>query len=307
MLSLPAPAPLERLDHPAARAAGVTLYCKRDDLFTLAAGTALQGNKVRKLYPTLLDAARHPERLYASFGGAYSNHLAALAVAAERFGLRAVVFVRGEEVDNEILRWAQRAGLRLRRISRQEYRLRADADWLAAQRSVLAATYGYQPHNVLFIPEGGSSPAGVRNCGGCLTETIVQLGGPPDFFCLSAGTGGTAAGVLAAAPPETHVEVFPALKGDWMRAEIEQHLPDNSARRWSVITDYHFGGYGKFPAAWVSGRFNLSSRADIGEGQLPPLEPIYTAKLFSGVLDRLRRGCYPRGSKLVVLHTGGIY
>ena len=107
-MTLLRPSPLEKLDHPAARAAGVELYVKRDDLYTLAPGTALQGNKVRKLTPVLraaLSAAEKP--ILVSFGGAYSNHVSALATAGQVYQLPTHLIIRGEEVDNPLLQAAR--------------------------------------------------------------------------------------------------------------------------------------------------------------------------------------------------------
>ena len=300
--------PLQRLEHPAARVAGVRLWVKRDDLLTPAPGTALQGNKVRKLGPVLAAARSAPQPpLLVTFGGAYSNHLAALAEATRRYGLRSVAFVRGREVDNPVLRHVVACGTAVRRLTRAAYRLRHDPAWLAARRADLAGEHRLDTEQVWIIPEGGTTAAGVAGCGAVYAEILAQLGHPPARLCVSAGTGGTAAGIIGAAQPATTVEVFPALKGNWMAAEIEKWLPPTPAAEWVVVGGYAFGGYGRCPADWHRPSPGLAARADPGEPGLPPLEPVYTAKLFAGVLDRLRTGCYPAGSDVVIVHTGGIY
>lgn len=302
------PSPLEQLDIPVAKSAGVLLYCKRDDQYSFFLGTALQGNKVRKLLPTLRAAlAAHKKPLLYSFGGAYSNHVSALASAGEQFGLLVVLFIRGEEVDNPLLRDAAQKGAHLIKVSRSDYRLRNDPNWRVSWEQQLAEKYNLPEDQIWHIPEGGSTEAGVVSAGEAYTETAAQLGRPPDYFCLSAGTGGTAAGIIQAANPSSRIEVFPALKGSWMPEEINKFLPTGRTTNWTCIEGYHFGGYGKFPPAWDTEPGFLAKRADIGFAGLPPLEPIYTAKLFSGVLDRVGQGCYPPGSTVVVLHTGGLY
>ncbi|MEM9258306.1 MAG: pyridoxal-phosphate dependent enzyme [Bacteroidota bacterium] len=304
----PRPSPLERITHPAATAARVELYCKRDDLYSLAPGTALQGNKVRKLLPLLEKAlARKKPPLLVSFGGAYSNHLSALATAGRCYDLPVVIYVRGEEVDNPLLDQARADGAQLIPISRTEYRSKNDPIWLEQQRGNLAQTYGYAPTDIWFIPEGGTYHAGVTNVGGLYHEIVAQLSKTPDYICLSAGTGGTAAGLIQAAAPATQFEVFPALKGDWMQEEIARWLPPTTSVIWRCITNYHFGGYGKFPKEWIRPASGLATRAQLEHEGLPPLEPIYSAKLFYGVLDRLRAGHYQPESQVVVLHCGGIY
>ena len=302
------PSPLQRVQISIAADARVRLYCKRDDLYGPAPGTPLQGNKVRKLEPTLRAAlaADHPPLLL-SFGGAYSNHVAALATAGKLYDLPTHLIIRGREVDNPVLQYCAAAGADLERISRAEYRRKTSADWLDELRSRVAKVYHRPMRDIWLIPEGGTSPAGARNVGKLYHEVTQALGEAPDYICISAGTGGSAAGIIQAANPATTIEIFPALKGTWMTDEIEKLLPGETLRNWYCVSDYHFGGYGKYPAAWRIASPGLGSRADIGTAGLPPLEPIYTAKLFFGVLDRITRGLYAPGSTIVVVHTGGIY
>ncbi len=295
------------MDHPVARAAGVRLYVKRDDLYSPRPGTAFQGNKVRKLLPLLKRMAASPDQpLLVSFGGAYSNHLSALATAGQLYKVPVVIFVRGEEVHNAQLDRAVADGAVLIRLSRQAYRKKTDKDWLAAQRAELAVRFGVPEELVWFIPEGGTSAEGVRAMGSLYREIAEQLTRTPDYICLSAGTGGTAAGLILGADQHTRVEVFPALKGNWMKAEIGAWLPPGHPVEWSCVSAYHFGGYGKFPQSWIRASPGLAKQAYIGP-HLPPLEPVYTAKLFTGVLDRIEKGRYPEGSTVVIVHTGGIY
>lgn len=304
----PRPSPLQNIRHPATDDAGIALYCKRDDLYTLAPGTALQGNKVRKLLPLLEKAlGQTTPPLLVSFGGAYSNHLSALATAGRLYNLPVVIYVRGEEVDNPLLDQARSDGALLIPISRSDYRRKNDAAWREEQRHLLARKHGCVPRDVWFIPEGGTYAAGVANVGKLYHETVAQLGAKPDYLCLSAGTGGTAAGLILAADKAGQIEIFPALKGNWMQEEIKRWLPPTTTENWQCIADYHFGGYGKFPQEWSTPPIGLATLADLNEPGLPPLEPIYSAKLFYGVLERLRTGIYPKGSKVVVVHCGGIY
>lgn len=300
--------PLEHLDVPVAERAGVRLWCKRDDRLSPAPGTALQGNKVRKLAPTLRRAVGLSQPpLLVSFGGAYSNHASALATAGRVLQLRVHLFIRGEEVNNPVLRRAAEDGAVMERITRSEYRRRSDADWCATRRMALADQYAIPPEDVWFIPEGGTSPSAIAALGGLYREIERELGGAPDYLALSAGTGGTAAGLILAADAKTRVEVFSALRGDWMPAQIEALLPFSPVANWNCINDYHFGGYGRYPREWRIPATGLATRANIGVEGLPPLEAVYTSKLFFGVLDRIRRGLYPTDSSIVVLHTGGIY
>jgi 1-aminocyclopropane-1-carboxylate deaminase len=263
---------------------------------------------VRKLEGFLeaaLAAAEKPVLM--SFGGAYSNHLSALATAGKLYEIPVVIFVRGEEADNALLDRARADGARLIHLSRTEYRQKHDETWLQLRKQALANFYHVSISAIWPIAEGGTCPGSAKNVGKLYHEVVETLGASPDFLCVSAGTGGSAAGLIQAAGSHTRVEVFPALKGAWMADEIRSFLPALTPEYWTTVTDYHFGGYGKFPKAWIVPSSGLAKRADIGEPGLPPLEPIYTAKLFYGVLDRIRKGYYPPGSSVVVVHTGGIY
>ncbi len=289
------------MHHPAAAAVGVALYCKRDDLYGWERGSPLQGNKVRKLLP-LLQRPDLPGRTVVSFGGAYSNHVAALGAAGRRFGFTTRFFIRGEAVRNPMLDQVRKGGSELHFLSRSTYRRKHEP--------AVLASLGIGPGELL-IPEGGTTPAALSTTSEIFREVCTQLGHAPDYLCVSAGTGGTAAGITAAAHGSpTHVEVYPALKGNWMGRQLMYLLEGREAtENLEVVTEYHGGGYGKFLPRWSihTPPGAGAKRADIGEAGLPPLEPVYTAKLFTGVLDRLVRGCYPAGSEVVVVHTGGIY
>lgn len=293
--------PLHRLRHPAAEAAGVRLFVKRDDLYAWSPGSPLQGNKVRKL-SHLLSAPGLAGSRVVSFGGAYSNHVAALSAAGARFGFPTRFFIRGEHVRNPVLDFAAAYGSELTFLSRADYRRKSDPLFLKS--------LGITPTETL-IPEGGTSRKMLPDAGKVFLETCAQLGAPPDHFCLSAGTGGTAAAVVqAASGTGTQIEVFPALRGDWMRSEILGLLsPDPGRPPLSIYPEYAGRGYARFDRRWKLSTppGAMALRADIGEPGLPPLEPVYTAKLFTGLLDRLRRGAYASGSTVVALHTGGIY
>ena len=277
------------------------LFCKRDDRYGWEPGSPLQGNKVRKLLP-LLSRPDLAGRTVVSFGGPYSNHVAALSAAGRYFGFATRFYIRGEAVSNPVLDRACAEGSTLLFLTRSDYRRKQDPGFLAS--------LGIGPEDIL-VGEGGTSPASLATTAEIYHEIRAQLGAPPDYLCVSAGTGGTAAGMVsAAAGSTTRVEVYPALKGGWMGAEILRLLGGREGGdRLTVVNDYHCGGYGQFPAGWTLAvpPTCTAARADIGEVGLPPLEPVYTAKLFTGVLDRLRRGVYAPGSSVVVVHTGGIY
>ena len=141
--------PLHRIRHPLLAAHDVTLWCKRDDLIH----PTLSGNKWRKLKYHLQQAQMLGKGHILSFGGAYSNHIHALAAAGLRLGLRTTGIIRGEgdTVSNPTLKAAKGWGMDLVFVDRQDYRRRQDPEWLAR----------FEDDDTLLVPEGGSSPLAI--------------------------------------------------------------------------------------------------------------------------------------------------
>lgn len=282
-----------------AEQAGVEWYVKRDDRYGPGGkDLPFQGNKVRKLQGVLEAwlAAGDPTLKIVSFGGAFSNHLIALATAGKRYGIPTVGIVRGEEVVNPVLDGCRVAGMQLHFVSRAQYRLKKEAQE--------QARYLQQFGPAMLVPEGGNGPLSRVGTQPLLTEIQQQLSpGGLDYFQLAAGTGGTAAGIISGqSSTQLSIEVFPVLKGNWMAQEIQRQLPAGAlANNWQTIDGYHWGGYAKRPAGLLEFCDQFSRDHYI------PLEPIYTGKLFYGVLDRLKKGYYPRGSRLLTYHSGGIF
>jgi 1-aminocyclopropane-1-carboxylate deaminase/D-cysteine desulfhydrase-like pyridoxal-dependent ACC family enzyme len=317
--------PLQLINHPAALKAGINWYVKRDDLYAPSSGDPFQGNKVRKLRG-LEPGLTSTEKLI-TFGGAYSNHLAATAAFGAHYGLVTVGIVRGEPVKNPVLTYCQSQGMYLHFVTRADYRRKNEKE----ERDRYLSLFGPG----LIINEGGSGIHAFAGTSNILPEVTTQLGYLPDCFQLAAGTGGTAAGVIHSLfsllgertnnftsslhwrdrerpnkiPTDKNsnltIEVLPVLKGNWMRAEIEKQLKDYASpatnqTNWRVISDYHFGGYAKQPAELLTFIDEFTTVTGI------PIEPIYTGKLFYGVLDLIERGVYASGSTLVTYHSGGI-
>lgn len=283
------PSPLESVFHPIADQAGIDWYVKRDDLYAFTPKAPYQGNKVRKLLGVL--AAHQAGKRLISFGGAFSNHLAALADIGQRLRLPTIGIVRGEKVDNPVLDFCAQAGMELHFISRGKYREKA--------KHTAAFLSAFGPGTL--IPEGGSGPLAHIGTQQILPEVIKQLGQAPTVFQLAAGTGGTAAGVIASAQRPTQIEVFSVLKGNWMTKAIEEQLPRPPFANWVVNNEFHAGGYAKRPPALLDFCTSFTKETNI------PVEPIYTGKLFQGVLTRMAQGHYPPGSCIVTYHSGGIW
>ncbi|MCP2045701.1 1-aminocyclopropane-1-carboxylate deaminase/D-cysteine desulfhydrase [Pontibacter sp. HSC-36F09] len=283
-------APLHQLHSPLWEEQGIALWVKREDLLH----PTISGNKWRKLKYNLQEAKRLQHDTLLTFGGAYSNHIAAVAAAGQEFGFKTIGIIRGEEhlPLNPTLTFATSAGMELHYISREAYRQKADLVYLAQ----LAEQFG----NPYIIPEGGTNALAVKGC----TEIVSDIAIDFDYICCASGTGGTIAGIIAGLRGERQVLGFPALKGgEFLKEEIDQLIDRYNGQHydnWQLITDYHFGGYAKVKPELLD-----FMRSFQQEHQLP-LEPVYTGKMFFGLIDLIRKGYFPKGSRIVAVHTGGL-
>ena len=280
------PSPLQRLHHPLLTRYDVELWCKRDDLIH----PAISGNKWRKLKYHLLHAREHGKQHLLSFGGAYSNHIHALAAAGYQTGLRTTGIIRGEAdaVSNTTLRDARRWGMDLVFVDRQSYRRRQDPDWLAQ----------FDAPDTLIVPEGGSSPLAIPG----VAELVGEVPFSPDLWVLPCASGGTLAGLIAGKRDREQILAIAVLKGgDFITDEVcRLHPAAASIPGWRIALDHHDGGYAKFsPALW---QWVQDFSADTGL----PLEPIYSGKAMWGLFRELAAGRIAPGSKIVFIHTGGM-
>lgn len=290
-----APSPVQELRSELTERQGIRLYIKRDDLLQPTGDERFCGNKVRKLQYNL-PAARSAgfERLL-TFGGAFSNHIAAVAAAGRFYGFSTIGVIRGEAhaVLNPSLQQAQEDGMLLYYIDRESYRLKNTEAMLAPLRHQFGPFY--------LIPEGGTNELALRGAAGIISELKEQMEQLPDYICAACGTGGTLAGMIRGSLGQSHLLGIPALKGNFMQQEINRLLgPEAEAQNWSVHNEYHFGGYAKFPPELR--RFVDAFREEYG---IMP-DPVYTAKLFYAVLDLINRGFFAAGTSILMLHSGGL-
>lgn len=268
---------------------GVQLIIKREDLFF----PEIPGNKWRKLKYNLAFAQKNGFRQIVSFGGAFSNHLSALAKAGQIHSIKTTGIVRGEEPKtlNTTLLNAKANGMQLQFVDRAQYKkYTQEQDW-----GELQALYP----EAYFIPEGGTNMLALKGC----AEIISNEKNPFDYLSCPVGTGGTIGGILCALNGQKKVLAFPALKGDFIRKDIDlltnayaQIVFDN----YIVMDSYHFGGYAKHKPELLAFISNFHKAHGI------PLDPIYTGKMMYGLFDLIKKGYFPVGSKIMAIHTGGL-
>lgn len=264
----------------------ISVQIKREDLIH----PFVSGNKFRKLKYNLLQAKEENQETLLTFGGAFSNHIAAVAFAGKEKGFKTIGIIRGDELgskiaENPTLSFAQNCGMQLEFISREEYRLKSESSFLENLKAKFGSFY--------HIPEGGTNALAIKGCQEILTEDDAEF----DYICCSIGTGGTISGIINSVLPHQKVLGFPALKGDFLKEEIHNFTQNEN---WELITEYHFGGYGKVNEALI-GFINQFYT----ENQIP-LDPIYTGKMVFGVIDLIKKNYFPAKSKILLIHTGGI-
>ena len=250
----------------------------------------VSGNKFRKLKYNLIQAKLENHTTLVTFGGAFSNHIAALAYAGKQNQFKTIGIIRGEELASEVdknptLSFAKQCGMQFYFISREEYRKKDSVEFLQKLEQLFGSFY--------LIPEGGTNELAVKGCQEILQETDAIY----DFICTSVGTGGTISGIINSSSPHQKVLGFPSLKGDFLQKDIRKFATKSN---WELINDYHFGGYGKVSDELVVFLNSFYSKNKV------PLDPIYTGKMVFGVIDLIRNDFFPNNSKILLIHTGGI-
>ena len=265
---------------------GVTLSLKREDLIH----PIVSGNKYRKLKYNLIEAEKQNQKTLLTFGGAFSNHIAAVASAGKEFGFETIGIIRGEELvskveTNPTLSFAERCGMQLKFVTRDDFRRKNDDDFLENLESEFGNFYG--------ISEGGTNELAVKGCAEILNEADSEF----DYICCSVGTGGTISGLINSGLPHQKVIGFPALKGEFLRKEITKFTKSNL---WELTTDYHFGGYGKVTDELIKFINDFKERHQI------PLDPIYTGKMVFGIYDLIAKDYFESSAKILAIHSGGL-
>ena len=269
---------------------GVSVFLKREDLLH----PNVSGNKFRKLKYNMLEAGSQKGQKILTFGGAFSNHIAATAAAGKEFGLETIGIIRGEELalnlektlqENTTLSYARSCGMKLEFVSRSDYKQKTSEEFLQRLQKKFGDFY--------LVPEGGTNDLAIRGCEEILSEEDKEF----DVICCAVGTGGTIAGIINSSEEKQQILGFPALKGDFMASEIGRFAKKNN---WKVIPDYHFGGYAKVDIGLI--RFIN----DFKEKYHVQLDPVYTGKMMYGIFDLLERNVFLENTRILAVHTGGL-
>lgn len=265
----------------------------------------VSGNKWYKLKYSILHGYQAGKASFLSFGGAYSNHLHALAYAGKHLNVKTIGIVRGEKTDplNPTLQDCHDWGMALSWLPRDQYRRLtsgfSDSDSTTA--SAKAELLSDFP-DAWFIPEGGAGGDGVLGVETLFNALHHQGVLDYDYIATPVGSGTTLAGIIRANVGRAKCIGFSALKGaSDLERRVEGQLGDASRlNKWSINHDYHFGGFAKINPRLT----NFISDIYKEYGLL--LDPIYTGKMLYGLAEYIHQGRIPSGSKILMLHTGGL-
>ncbi|MBO0358205.1 1-aminocyclopropane-1-carboxylate deaminase/D-cysteine desulfhydrase [Hymenobacter sp. BT186] len=283
---------LQPIAAPEATRRNIRLLLLRDDL----AHPKLPGNKWRKLKYNLMAARQAGHHTLLTFGGSFSNHIAAVAAAGRLHNFRTIGLIRGEETQplNPTLARATADGMQLRYLNRTSYRRKQDPAFLAELLHETGPAY--------LIPEGGSNALALPGCAELVTELAAATSF--DYLCVACGTGGTLAGLLAGMAGQGQAVGVATLKGgEFLRTDINQLTQTATGRtylNYDLRTDYHLGGYAHFSPELL--RFIQEFEATYGI----LLDPIYTGKLLYAIFDLLRQDYFAPNSTVIAVHTGGL-
>lgn len=263
----------------------IRLFIKREDLVH----PEISGNKYWKLFFNINNYLEsNPQNpLIITFGGAFSNHIAAVSALGKLSEIPTLGIIRGEELEkkwthNPTLVFAKRNGMSLKFVTREEYR----------HKEKLTEFLQDEFPDALIIPEGGTNKNAVQGIKMMMNDDTKDF----DYLCTAVGTGGTVAGISEFCEENQKVMGFKVVED----ASLENRISELTSKRNFHLIDAAFGGYGKINDDNVRFINDFKAKYDI------PLEPIYTGKMMQKVFEMIDEGYFPKGSKILCFHTGGL-
>lgn len=263
----------------------IQLFLKREDLIH----TQISGNKYWKLFYNINSYIdQNPANTYIiTFGGAFSNHIAAVAALGKEFQLKTLGIIRGDELqekwqENPTLKLAHQNGMDFRFVSREEYKNKENLTQILEKEF---------PH-ALIIPEGGTNKHAVEGIKFMLTEETKRF----DYLCSAVGTGGTIAGISKFAEENQKILGFKVVDDQSLYNKVSELSTKNNFE----LIEAHDGKYGKITDE------NIRFINDFKQKYRIQLDPIYTGKMMMKLFELIEEDYFPAGTKILAFHTGGL-
>lgn len=283
--------PLQAISDTITQKHGINLFVLRTDMNL----RDISGNKLFKLKYNLEAAWKQDKKTVLTFGGAFSNHIAATAAAGKEFGFKTIGIIRGEEYPelNPTLKFAADCGMHLHYVSRAFYQNKKELSEYVARQ--------FPEDQIYVIPEGGSNELGVIGCKEITDHIAIDF----DYVSIPCGTGATMAGIILSLKNDQQAIGFQVLKAEnYLKNEVEGWLnklrTSANKNNWHINEDFHFGGYAKVKPElkdfmkWFQKENNI------------PLDPIYTGKMMFGIYDLIKKDHFKKGQTIIAVHTGGL-
>ncbi len=257
----------------------------------------ISGNKWRKLKYNILDFKNSGKKTLLTFGGAFSNHLIATAAFSMENEINSIGIVRGEKVDNDYLNFIRKNGMKLHFVSRTDYRNKNTTEFVTNILNELIENKLLSDANDVFIlPEGGSNASAVMGA----SEIMDEIRNDCNYIACACGTGATVAGISKKLFPHQKAIGISVLKA---AGYFEKEIARLGGNLENIILNYnyHFGGYAKKNKILLDFCDDFILKTNI------PIEPVYTGKLFYAIDDLIKNNYFEKGSKVTLIHTGGIF
>ncbi|KXK38528.1 MAG: 1-aminocyclopropane-1-carboxylate deaminase/D-cysteine desulfhydrase [Saprospiraceae bacterium] len=283
------PSPIHKVHTLLCELQGIHLWVKRDDLIH----EQVSGNKYRKLKYNLTKIKSEGKKQVITFGGAFSNHIHAIAAVCRYEGLDSIGIIRGElDLANPTQKFCIECGMKLIPVPRSSYKLKTESDEI---QNII-----HQYPEAVVIPEGGTNALALYGVSEVIDEINMEDLPTLDYLILACGTGGTTAGLLSSPNLNSCIISISALKSNHLKSEILELAKYQNADKLEVNTDYHFGGYAKYTQELLD--FIDDFEVDTGI----PLDHIYTGKAMYALMDMIKNGRFDSGTNILFLHTGGL-
>ena len=261
------------------------IFIKREDLIH----PEISGNKYWKLFYNVNSYLGLNKRnpLVITFGGAFSNHIAAVSAFGKLHNIPTLGIIRGEELENNYtenptLKKASANGMQLKFVSRESYR----------DKEKLTHLLTSEFPDALIIPEGGSNLAAVQGLQYMLNVDTKDF----DYLCIAVGTGGSIAGISQFAEEHQQIIGFPVVKDD----SLPQTVKDLGAKVNFSLIDAAFDGYGKISDEVVRFINEFWKEYKI------PLDPIYSGKMMMKLFQLIDDNFFDKKKSILAFHTGGL-
>jgi len=266
------------------------ILIKRDDLIH----PQVSGNKWRKLKYNIKHAHQQGLEGIISFGGAFSNHLYAVAGACSLTKLKFIAYVRGDEFDgdNPTLQFLKSQGAELKFQNRSAYRNKTDEDFLLDLRQKYP--------NYLIVPEGGSNDLAITGVTELMNEVYSQLDSDKLLVFCGVGSGSTITGITKGLKGQDKAFGLLAVNDTSLPAKISESLSDTEQSKLQLDLHSHLGGFGKTSPDLI----NFINRFYTNTGV--PLEPLYTGKVAYRILEMLKENLIDASQTILMIHTGGL-